>query len=122
MESDEVHINRRDEPRVGVRVGVTMTSDSNLYVGFADNVSEGGLFVATHELLPIGTTLELEFCLPDDEVPIHSTAEVRWHRTASDPKNGVLPGFGACFVEIDAADRERVEEFVDGREPLFHPG
>lgn len=122
MESDEVSINRREEPRVAVRVGVTMSSDSNLYVGFADNVSEGGLFVATHELLPIGTTLELEFCLPDNDEPICSRAEVRWHRTASDPQNGVLPGFGACFVDVDSADRKRLEQFIDSREPLFHPG
>ena len=121
MENDEVKINRRHEPRVAVQVGITLTSDSNLFVGFSGNISEGGLFVATHELLPIGSKLELEFCLPNDEEPICSRAEVRWHRTVSDPQNGVLPGFGARFIEVTQTDVTRIEDFISGREPLFHP-
>jgi uncharacterized protein (TIGR02266 family) len=121
MQTEKVKIERRQQTRVAVKVGVTMSSDSNFYVGFADNVSEGGLFVATHELLPIGETIDLEFRLPDDDESISLQAEVRWHRTASDLRNGVLPGFGARFIDMGPEQRARLEEFVSNREPLFHP-
>ncbi|MFP4600243.1 MAG: TIGR02266 family protein [Persicimonas sp.] len=121
METDQVSIERREQPRVAVNLAVTMTSDSNFYVGFADNVSEGGLFVATHELLPIGDTIDLEFRLPDQDEPFEVKAEICWHRTVSDRRNGVLPGFGARFVDLDDEDHDRLQSFVDDREPLFHP-
>lgn len=120
-EESEVSINRRASDRKRVRVAVTMSSDSNLYVGFADNMSEGGLFVATHELLPIGETIDLEFEIPGEDDFVKVAAEVCWHRAVSDVVNGLLPGFGARFVDLDDDDRARLEEFLETREPIFHP-
>ena len=120
-EGDEVSINRRSSDRKEVRVAVTMTSDSNLYVGFADNMSEGGLFVATHELIAIGETIDLSFEVPDGGKLVEVKAEVRWHRAVSDHANGLLPGFGARFVDLEDADRNRLEKFLEDREPIFHP-
>ena len=121
-EEDEVSIERREQPRVSVEVEVTMTSDSNVYVGLTDNVSEGGLFVATHDLLPIGSVVELEFSLPDDDDPIRVEAEVRWHRRVSRQNYDIMPGFGAEFVDIDPSSRGSLEAFIESREPMFHPG
>ena len=121
MESDEVDIERRTDQRVAVNVGVTMSSDSNLYVGLTDDISAGGLFIATHEMLPVGQIVELDFRLPEHQEPISVRAEVRWQRTYSDPTNGVLPGFGAAFVDLDEEDQTRLEDFVNSREPMFHP-
>lgn len=121
METDDVEIDRRQQSRVSVKVGVTMNSDSNVYVGLTDNVSKGGLFIATYDLLAIGRTIELEFRLPEHEEPIEVQAEVRWHRPESDPDNGAPRGFGARFVDLDDGDRERLEAFVEDREPMFHP-
>lgn len=118
---DEAKINRREDQRVAVEVSVTMESDSNVYVGFTDNISEGGLFVATYDLVPIGSTLQLQFQLPDEEEPISVEAEVRWHRPADSQGEGLMPGFGARFLDVDDADQERIEQFVDSREPMFHP-
>jgi uncharacterized protein (TIGR02266 family) len=120
-EESEVIINRRESDRKRVRVAVSMHSDSNLYVGFADNMSEGGLFVATHELLSIGETIELVFELPGEEDLVEVKAEVCWQRAVSDVHNGMLPGFGARFVDLDDADRARLEQFLESREPIFHP-
>jgi uncharacterized protein (TIGR02266 family) len=120
-EESEVSINRRVSDRKRVRVAVSMSSDSNLYVGFADNMSEGGIFVATHEFLPIGDVIDLEFRLSDDEDPVTASAEVRWHRAVTDADIDVLPGFGAKFLDLDDEDRQRLELFLEDREPIFHP-
>lgn len=113
--------NRRTDERKRVSLAVTLTSESNLYVGFADNMSEGGLFVATHELIGIGKQVDLEVQLPGEEKPIRVSGEVRWQRTVADPSNGVLPGFGAEFVDLSPEDRQRLEQFLEQREPIFHP-
>ena len=121
MESDEVKIERRQQPRVSVQVRVTLSSESNFFTGFTDNISEGGLFVATHDLLPIGQILELEFRLPDADEPICVEAKVRWHRTRESAYDGTPVGFGAQFINIDESDQTFLEKFVAEREPLFFP-
>ena len=121
MYEDDVKIRRREHARVAVQLGVTVSSESNFYVGFADNISKGGLFVATHDLLPIGQTLLLQFRLPEQQEPIEVEAVVRWQRTHSDPDNGVLPGFGAQFVDLDDDECARLQDFINSRAPLFHP-
>lgn len=117
----EVIINRRENDRKRVRVAVSMHSDSNFYVGFADNMSQGGLFVATHELLSIGETIDLVFELSGEEELVEVKAEVCWLRAVSDVNNGLLPGFGARFIDLDDEDRARLEKFLENREPMFHP-
>lgn len=114
-------IERRESPRKLVRTAVTISSDSNLYVGFSDDMSEGGLFVATHEFIPIGDTVDLEFELPGHDEPVRVQAEVRWHRAVADLDNGVLPGFGAKFDDLSDPDRTRLEQFLETREAIFHP-
>ena len=121
MQSDDVKIDRRRQPRVAVKLGVTLSSESNFFVGFTNNVSEGGLFVATHDLLPIGEQVQLQFQLPKEEEPISVDAEVRWHRPIASARDGAPPGFGAQFVEIDDGDHRRLQEFVSSREPIFFP-
>lgn len=108
-------------PRAVVKLEVSATSPSNFFVGFAGNISEGGIFVATHQMLNIGETLELEFQLSDDDKTLRLQAEVRWQRLAEDAENDVEPGFGACFSELAKEDRIHLERFIETREPLFHP-
>lgn len=121
MEDDEVKIERRIEPRVAVQVEVTLTSESNFFVGFTDNISEGGIFLATHDLLPIGSQIELEFLLPDDDQPIEVPAEIRWHRPLASQHEDAPAGFGAQFLDIGDEEQQRLEEFVASREPIFYP-
>lgn len=112
---------RRASPRVPVDCGVTFTSESNFYVGFTENVSRGGLFVATTDLLPPGTPVNLRFTLPGETSPTYVDGVVRWQRWAEDVGEQIAPGLGIEFVELDPVIRARIEEFVDRRAPLFYP-
>ena len=42
----------RRYPRHDVELEVTMESESNFYMGLTENLSEGGIFIATHMLKP----------------------------------------------------------------------
>src|SRR5438445_12467044 len=60
--SDTGH--RREHSRFSVDLDVTVGSDHNFYAGFAENLSAGGVFIATHKLKPVGSKIELSINLP----------------------------------------------------------
>ncbi len=110
---------RRQHPRATLKTEVHLGSESNFYTGFMNDISEGGLFVATHQVMARGTKLMLEFSLPDDESPIRVTGEVRWTREYNPSSDGA-PGLGFQFLDLSASDRARIESFVKLRETLFY--
>lgn len=109
----------RRQRRISLRTAVHLESDSNLYAGVTNNLSEGGLFVAATELLARGTVLDLEFSLPDGGPPIRTTGVVRWIREdlecIEEP-----PGMGVQFVELDERTAARLERFVEQRDTLYY--
>ena len=110
---------RRELRRFQVDLDVTVTSEHNFYAGFVENMSGGGVFIATHQLKPVGERVELAVYLPDLDEPIRSAGEVRWVRVYSESSN-VPPGMGIRFDALDPSARRRIEEFLAQREPLFY--
>jgi len=111
--------NRRVHPRYGVELDVTMSSDHNFYAGFAENVSSGGLFIATHLLKPVGEHFEISLRLPWQAEPIRGIGEVRWVREYSEQSN-TPPGIGVRFVSLSDGAAESIDRFLKDRQPLFY--
>jgi uncharacterized protein (TIGR02266 family) len=111
--------NRRIHPRFAVDLDVTMSSEHNFYAGFAENISSGGLFIATHVLKPVGEKLEISVKVPNRADPVRCMGAVRWVREYSERSN-VPPGLGIRFLDLPAADAEAIEQFLKDREPLFY--
>ena len=111
-------VERRVARRVDLSVGVGFRSASNFYTGFTSDISEGGLFVATHMLQPIGSELTLVFALPTGpEISVRGT--VRWLRDTRERDASAPPGMGVQFQAMNAADLERVGKLVALRDPIF---
>jgi uncharacterized protein (TIGR02266 family) len=110
---------RREHDRFGVELDVTVTSEHNFYAGFVENMSVGGIFIATHQLKPVGSRLEFSVNLPGREQPIKGSGEVRWVRVYSEASN-VPPGMGIKFDQLDAESVKGIEDFLAQREPLFY--
>jgi uncharacterized protein (TIGR02266 family) len=110
---------RREHSRFMVDLDVTVTSEHNFYAGFVENMSAGGIFIATHQLKPAGSRLEFCVNLPDREKPIRGVGVVRWVRVYSEASN-VPPGMGIKFDQLDAESVAAIEEFLAQREPLFY--
>src|SRR5690349_20071586 len=89
--------NRRIHPRFAVDLDVSLSSEHNFYSGFAENISSGGVFIATHIAKRIGERLAISVNLPDGR-PIRCTGEVRWVRMYSEHSN-VPPGLGIRFLD-----------------------
>lgn len=106
--------------RIPLQTQVDFSSDSNVFTGFSTNVSEGGLFVATVNLLPVGTPVDLTFSLPG-KTRLTVQGEVRWTRELDDRAPEVFPGVGVRFVELSTDAAQALRRFVAEREPLFYP-
>ena len=110
---------RREHNRFRVDLDVTVTSEHNFYAGFVENLSVGGIFIATHQLKPVGERVEFSVHLPGRDEAILGSGEVRWIRVYSDSSN-VPPGMGIRFDSLDQTARANIEEFLAQREPLFY--
>jgi uncharacterized protein (TIGR02266 family) len=113
------HEERRTSPRVDLQVGVGFASDTNFYAGFTQDISEGGLFVATHAIKKPGTRLTLSFALPDGH-EITAAGVVCWIRDPHEPSEDAAPGMGIRFETLSEPDIEAIRRFIAVREPLFY--
>jgi uncharacterized protein (TIGR02266 family) len=98
---------------------VTFESDSNFFMGFGENISEGGLFVATHSLREVGSRLTITFELPGSSRTLRVMAEVRWVRLYSESSDSP-PGLGLSFVDLAPDDAAAITQFVRQRAPIFY--
>jgi uncharacterized protein (TIGR02266 family) len=110
---------RRAHPRHDVELEVSLESESNFYMGLTENLSEGGLFIATHLVKPMGTKIEVSFKLPHVPQAIKAMGIVRWTREYSETSD-TMPGMGVRFDSIDPQHVEQIREFLAARAPLFY--
>ncbi|HEY6077593.1 MAG TPA: TIGR02266 family protein [Polyangiaceae bacterium] len=108
---------RREHSRFAVDLEVSVGSEHNFYAGFAENLSAGGVFVATHKLKPVRSLIELTINLPDG-VSVRATGEVRWIRVFNEHSDSP-PGMGVKFDALDDVSVAAIESFLARRDPLF---
>lgn len=109
---------RREYARYKVELDVSLGSDHNFYVGFVENMSAGGVFIATHMLRAVGEVFDVSIHIPSSEAMVRGTGEVRWVREYSERSN-VPPGMGVRFIQLEPGSIEAIEQFLARREPIF---
>jgi len=110
---------RREHARYKVELDVSLGSDHNFYVGFVENMSTGGVFIATHMLRAVGEVFDITIHIPSSDSMITGTGEVRWVREYSERSN-VPPGMGVRFIHLEPGSLEAIEHFLGRREPIFY--
>jgi type IV pilus assembly protein PilZ len=99
---------RRVYERIDVEWSVDCETEQTFLYASITNISEMGIFVATHEPLEVGTRLTLRFAMPGEESPFILLGQVQWVnpiRMLSDNPN---PGMGIRFVDLSSESRERI--------------
>ena len=92
---------RRTDPRYDRHVDVDIKAGSKEFNGRTRNLSLGGMYLETNELLAEQSTIEVRFRVPTQPEPIEVTGEVRWvERGPGDRK----PGLGIRFHGLRARD------------------
>ncbi|HKO48676.1 MAG TPA: TIGR02266 family protein [Polyangiaceae bacterium] len=99
---------RRIYERIDVEWSVDCETEQTFLYASITNISEMGIFVATHEPLEVGTRLTLRFAMPGEQSPFILLGQVQWVnpiRMLSDNPN---PGMGIRFVDLSSENRERI--------------
>lgn len=78
--------------------------------GVIQNLSAGGLFVATNSLADQGAMVRVEFALPGNLGAIRATAEVRWTRSGTN--DGAAGGMGLRFVDLGTDEATAIGRYV----------
>ncbi|MEY4704590.1 MAG: hypothetical protein RL042_786 [Nitrospirota bacterium] len=112
----------RNEPRVTLTFPVKYkTPDGCRIESLAGGIGGGGLFVESHNPLPVGTTLVLEFSLPEKPSEwVPAKGLVAWVCPKADQYT-FSPGMGVRFTEINPDIRRRVLELVKSILPANQP-
>lgn len=113
-------LDRRTSVRLPHVIEVTHTSDHNFFVGFTEDVSEGGLFVATYAPLELGELLELSFCVPGLEEAQNVQCRVRWAREYNPLNPDVIPGVGVSFLDLSEDAAKAIHTFIRQRDTIFY--
>ena len=113
--------NVRASERFDLEVKVDLESDHNFYTGLTQNISAGGVFIATNHIRRIGDRITLKFTLPGSEKTIDVETEVRWIR-----ENSALlrvegaQGMGVRFINLSAEASAMINGFLESRESLYY--
>lgn len=109
----------RVHSRHNVAVELTLESDHNFYTGFTENISTGGLFISTRDLLPIGSTFQIHLSLPN-MADCSIDCEVRWQRLEQLDNPESCPGMGVRFINLDERTSAAINAFIKERDTLFY--
>lgn len=89
------------------------TELQELLTDYSVNLSTGGLFIETGKLLPVDSSLGIEFILPDNTATIRCKGRVAWINHPELIKNPNLPvGMGLQFVDISFDDMNAIRQFI----------
>lgn len=98
---------RRIYPRRDLRTAVVFEDEfgDGLFYVYSENISMGGIFLASKVPLRIGTLLFLSFAVPGFKRPVRVTGEVVRISAAQG-------GVGIRFVGLSKMAQKRLEEFL----------
>lgn len=102
-------------PRLETEVNVH--SESNFFTDFFGDIrNNGGVFVATFHVLPLGANCEVALAFPGN-LSAEIQGKVKFTRNASD---GASPGLGISIINASPDAWNLIERFVKKREPIMH--
>jgi uncharacterized protein (TIGR02266 family) len=109
---DRSENNERANPRYEARLVVSIEIEEDAFVGFTENVSESGAFIATEAPQAVGAEVNLLIALPDLAL-VRTRGTVCWIRPA---KKGQPAGVGIRFDRLSPLDAVRIHEFILARQ------
>ena len=110
---------RRDGDRRSIEVDIGMQSETNFFTGFSLDISSGGLFVSTYDVLPLDSEVNVNFSLPGGPM-MSLTGLVRWVRDYNEIVPDTSPGMGIMFEDLSAEQERDINTYLARSNPLFY--
>ncbi len=106
-------------PEVSIQVGTEERGDGMLKVefedsslGFADDLTPGGVFIRTANPMELGEQFLLKLHMSDGAGPIEMACKVIWTNKYGKESQHLRRGMGVKFLNIADDLQKRVEEFI----------
>lgn len=99
--------------RCDLQVPIEIDGRGDTRMALTENISTGGLFVATSRPERVGDRISLVFRLPNGGLPVFVDGEVRWVRTSPlpDARHGAR-GMGIRFTTLPLSVVATIQEFL----------
>ena len=97
--------------RVPCHFSMSIRNGEKVYTSQTLDISHGGIFLATEEMLQIGELIDMKFQLPDSDHPVEAVGRVAWQSTGA--QRGTPIGFGVKFSRIDPSDLQLIVDYVN---------
>jgi len=82
---------------------------------YSVNMSTGGMFIETQNILPVNTSLEIKFKLPGNDTIITCNARVAWTNEPGHlKKHSLPPGIGIEFLDLSLEIMLAIRDYLEG--------
>lgn len=106
----------RRVPRFSARIRIQFQGGSEpgkVLTDYSVNLSTGGVFIETVNILPVDTILQVEFMLPLYDKPICCNSRVAWVNHPEMRQHQNLPvGMGLQFNNLSWDDMQAIRQFI----------
>lgn len=104
---------RRQFPRLPARNLIKIRHAGGKEIEKLSNIfdlSEGGLRIVCHDKLPIGTELEVQVSVPEEQTALDIRAKIVWVKEMKNQKGAFFSG--VAFTYIKESDRAMIQNMI----------
>jgi type IV pilus assembly protein PilZ len=113
---EEARTSLGEEGRTGRRVPIQLLvdykADGHYLFDFCKDLGTGGVFIQTAAPLPMGSSIDLTFTIPDSKETLVAKGTVIWVQAPVAERKELTPGMGVQFQGFSGEQRKMLEEFV----------
>jgi len=112
---DSRYNEKRKYSRVEAKIKVAFKTIADLKVEYTRNISAGGMFLKTNQLLDPNAEIALTLHLPENmgKVAIKGKVIRLMSMTHPDDENKQVYGVGIRFVELSQVIKEKIEKVIE---------
>ena len=110
-DSAQIDTNRRNSQRVRATFQVRYKTLDSLESAYAENISKGGIYVKTSNLLPENTVVRIKLVMPQDGPEIECIGQVARVHKQSAPDE-IPSGMAIVFRDMSAEHRSFIENYI----------
>ena len=96
-------------------IDINSTSENGLWLGVADDIEDGGIFVASQDEWELATKVNMNFVVQGNNKTHKAVCAVRWIR----PDLGLNspPGIGLDFADIKQPALQALRRYINDHNP-----
>ena len=111
---------QRFHKRYEFELELSANSSHQFFTGFTENISAGGLFIATYQTLPLGSKFQIQFTVPGVDYQFQVDCEVRWVREYNEMMPHMTPGMGVNFIDLSVGEQQILNDSLKRMETMFY--